>query len=70
MTPISLFTYITDATDVSGRSAAVKASGETMPCSSTSRYVTSKPSRSSSRIVSSVALCSVFTVTRCLPLSL
>ena len=37
--------------------------------SSTSRYVTSKPSRSSSRIVSSIALCSVLTVMRCLPLS-
>jgi hypothetical protein len=41
ITPISLFTYITETRIVSGRSAASNFSSVTSPFGSTSRYVTS-----------------------------
>ncbi|MNT37098.1 hypothetical protein D3C72_1732180 [compost metagenome] len=70
ITPISLFTSMTDTRMVSGRTAAASCSTVIRPLSCGSRYVASKPMRSSSRTVSSTDLCSVLTVMMCLPLVL
>ena len=71
ITPISLLTNITETRIVSGRSAAFELLEVEQAVFLRRRgRSTSKPWRSSSRMVSSTALCSVFTVMRCLPLRL
>ena len=62
--PISLLANMTDTASVLSVMASATCSADTRPCLSTSKYVTWKPSRSSRLQVSSVALCSVFCVTK------
>ncbi len=64
MVPISLLACITLMATVSGRSARFTSSGDTMPYSSTERYVTSKPWASSVWHVRNTAWCSIFEVMR------
>ena len=63
MTPISLFTAMTETTTVLSVTAARSASRSIRPFFCTGRYVTSKPCCSRWRQVSSTHLCSVTVVT-------
>jgi len=65
ITPISLFTAITDTSAVSGRSAAFRSSIRINPFEPTGRYVTSKPSSWRTRQESRTHLCSVCVVIMC-----